>query len=376
MKASPDLRTTVVTGGPELDGFVERARRTGRVGLDTEFLRERTFRARLCLVQLATQHEICLIDPLEGADLRGVAELIEDPGVQIVVHAGRQDLELFYGAFGCVPSFVFDVQVPQADLPADALARKLVEQRPDVIVVAGTHMALAAQRATKTIPIVMYLSGFPVEGGLVQSFARPGGNITGLATYSGEAFFTKHVSLMRELVPALREFGVLWDYLPPGFLEKEAQFGMRALELAASELKAHARIWKIADDNDLVRALDDFAKARVQVVFATSGPVNGFPGPGAMRIIGFTQSRKLPLVCDIAGSLFRAGGLLSYSASWAEASERCASFVDRLLRGAKAAELPIERPTKFELVLNMKTAKTIGISIPPAMLVRADQVLE
>jgi putative ABC transport system substrate-binding protein len=259
----------------------------------------------------------------------------------------------------------------------DALVQTIIEQRTDVIVVVGTHMALAAQRATKTIPIVMYLSGFPVEGGLVQSFARPGGNITGLATYSGEAFFTKHVRLMRELVPALREFGVLWDYLPPVFLEKEAEFGMRALESAAAGLKVKARIWKVGDDNELARALADFEKRSIQVLFSTTGPVHGAPGPGATRIIVFTQRRKLPLACDIAGSLFRAGGLLSYSASWLEAADRCASFVDRILRGANAAELPIERPTKFELlVLNLKTAKTIGITIPPAMLVRADQVIE
>ena len=274
-------------------------------------------------------------------------------------------------------NLAFDVHVADRDIKsADALALKLVEQRTDVIVVVGTHMALAAQRATKTIPIVMYLSGFPVEGGLVQSFARPGGNITGLATYSGEAFFSKHVSLMRELVPSLRELGVLWDYLPPAFLEKEAEFGVRTLQRAASESKVNARLWKIADDKDHAKALADFEKARIQALFATSGPVNGFPSPGATRIIEFTQRRKLPLVVDIAGSLFRAGGLLSYSASWLEAADRCASFVDRILRGAKAAELPIERPTKFELVLNLKTAKTIGITIPPAMLVRADQVLE
>ena len=212
-------------------------------------------------------------------------------------------------------NFVLDVRTASDELPGTALAERLVQEGADLIVVAGTHMALAAQRATRRVPIVMYLSGFPVEGGLVESFARPGGNITGLATYSGEAFFTKHVSLMRELVPALRTFGVLWDYLPPAFLEKEAQFGMHALELAAAEMKVAARIRTAASEEDIARALADFDKAHIDVLFATSGPANGFPGAGAGRIISFTHRRKLPLVCDIAGSLFRAGGVLSYSAS-------------------------------------------------------------
>jgi putative ABC transport system substrate-binding protein len=259
---------------------------------------------------------------------------------------------------------------------ADMLAQQLVERRSDVIVVVGTHLAVAAERVTKTIPIVMYLSGFPVEGGLVQSFARPGGNITGLATYSGEGFFSKHVSLMRELVPSKREFSVLWDYLPPGFLQKEVDFGLGELRRAAAELKINARVWKNASLADLDKALAEIDRTRPQVVFSTSGPVHGAPSPGAARIIEYTQRRKLPLVCDIAGSLFQAGGLLSYSASWAEAAERCASFVDRILRGANPAELPIERPTKFELVLNLKTAKAIGIKLPQAMLLRADRVVE
>ncbi|HEY3255762.1 MAG TPA: ABC transporter substrate-binding protein [Polyangiaceae bacterium] len=310
----------------------------------------------------------------QRARVARVAFLVQSPQPWLVAPllAGLQQRGWVEGK-----NLVLDVHSSERDAQrVDGLILKFVEQDTDVIVVVGTHFARAAQRVTKTIPIVMYLSGFPVEGGLVQSFARPGGNITGLATYSGEAFFTKHVSLMRELVPSLREFGVLWDYLPPVFLEKEAEFGLRALQLAATELKVNARVRTIATQDDLAKALADFEQRRVQAVFSTSGPMNGGQSPGTTRIIEFSLRRRLPLVCDIAGSLFRAGGLLSYSASWAEAADRCASFVDRILRGAKAAELPIERPTKFELVLNLKTAKAIGITIPPAMLVRADSVIE
>lgn len=274
-------------------------------------------------------------------------------------------------------NLIYDVVSTDGDYSrADVLARKLVEQGTHVIVAAGTHMALAAQRATRTTPIVMYLSGFPVEGGLVQSYARPGGNITGLATYSGEAFFSKHVSLMKELVPSLKEFGVLWDYLPPLFLEKEVQFGLGELRRAARELKVGARVWTVADEAGLAKAFAEIQRAPAQAIFATNGAVLGIPARGLQRLVDFTRERRIPVICDIAGSVFQAAGLLAYSASWHEAAERCASFVDRILRGASPAVLPIERPSRFELVLNLKSAKTIGMTISPTMLIRADRVVE
>lgn len=256
-------------------------------------------------------------------------------------------------------NLVFDHVSTEGDYGrADALARKIVEQGTDVIVVGGTHMALAAQRVTKTTPIVMYLSGFPVEGGLVHSYARPGGNITGLATYSGEAFFSKHVSLMKDLVPSLKEFG------------------LGELRRAATELKMRSRVWTLPDENALANAFAEIAKTRIQMLFATNGGLLGIPHRGLRPLMEFVRSRKIPLACDIAGTVFVNGGLMSYSASWTEAAERCASFVDRILRGANPAELPIERPTRFELVFNLKTAKAMGITIPPTMLVRADRVIE
>jgi putative tryptophan/tyrosine transport system substrate-binding protein len=256
------------------------------------------------------------------------------------------------------------------------LAKELVAARCDVIVVAGTHMALAVKQITSSVPIVMYLSGWPVEGGLVASYARPGGNITGLSTYGGsEKLWTKFMSLTAELLPSLREMGVIWDYVAPLFLEKEVEYGVGELTRAAELLKVRSRTWAIHKQGDMEDALKAIAGAPMQAVFATSGPFISQP-QNWQRISEIAMRRRLPVVCDIAGSTFRNMGLLAYSVNWNDAAKRCASFVDRILRGAKAGELPIEQPTNFELVLHAGRAKAIGLAIPPAMLIRADRVIE
>lgn len=258
----------------------------------------------------------------------------------------------------------------------DAIAKELVAARCDLIVVAGTHMALAASRATKTIPIVMYVSGWPVEGGLVASYARPGGNITGLSTYGGsEKIWTKFMSLTAELIPSLREIGLIWDYVAPLFLKKEVEYGVGELLRAAEVLKIRSRTWAIHKQADMEDALKALATAPMQALFATSGPFISQPHNWP-RIHEIALRRRLPIVCDIAGSTFRNMGLLAYSVNWNDAAKRCASFVDRILRGAKPGELPIEQPTNFELTLNAGRAKAIGLAIPPAMLIRADRVIE
>jgi putative tryptophan/tyrosine transport system substrate-binding protein len=257
-----------------------------------------------------------------------------------------------------------------------ALAKELVAARADVIVVVGTHMALAAKQATSTIPIVMYLSGWPVEGGLVASYARPGGNITGLSTYGGsEKLFSKFMSLTAELVPSLRELGVIWDYVAPLFLQKEVEQGVYELARAAEVLKVRSRMWEIRKQGDMEEALSAMASAPIQALFATSGPFISLP-ENWKRISELAVRRRLPIVCDIAGSTFRNMGLLAYSVNWNEAARRCASFVDRIFRGAKAGELPIEQPSNFELILHAGRAKAIGLAIPPAMLIRADRVIQ
>jgi putative ABC transport system substrate-binding protein len=237
-------------------------------------------------------------------------------------------------------------------------------------------MAAAAGRATAKIPIVMYLSGWPVEGGLVQSYARPGGNITGLSTYGGsDKLFAKFMGLLKELLPSVREIGVVWDYVAPLFLEKEVEQGVGELKRAAEALNVRSHDWPIHGQADFDRALAAASNAPIQAIFATSGPMNSQP-QNLKRLGDLALRRRLPIMSDIAGSTFRAIGTIAYSVNWNEAAARCASFVDRILRGANPAELPIEQPKSFELVLHAGRARAIGLGIPPAMLIRADRVIE
>jgi putative ABC transport system substrate-binding protein len=258
----------------------------------------------------------------------------------------------------------------------DAQAKELVAARVDLIVVVGTHMAAAARRASTKTPIVMYLSGWPVEGGLVQSYARPGGNVTGLSTYGGsDKLFAKFMGLLLELVPSLRQIAVAWDYVAPLFLEKEIEQGLGELRRAAEALNVRSHDFAMHTPADFDTALAFMASAPIQAIFATSGPVNSQP-QNLARLGELAVRRRLPIMCDIAGSTFRGVGTLAYSVNWNEAAARCASFVDRILRGANPAELPIEQPKSFELILHTGRAKAIGLTIPPAMLIRADRVIE
>jgi putative ABC transport system substrate-binding protein len=269
-----------------------------------------------------------------------------------------------------------DVRLSASPADIDELAKALVAARTDDIVVVGTHMAAAAGRATAKTPIVMYLSGWPVEGGLVRSYARPGGNITGLSTYGGsDKLFAKFMALLKELVPSLREMAVAWDYVAPMFLEKEVEQGVGELKRAAAALGVRSRDLPIHTQADFDRALSVMESAPIQAIFATSGPFNSLPH-NLKRLGELSQRRRLPIMCDIAGSTFQNVGTLAYSVSWDEAAMRCASFVDRILRGANPAELPIEQPKNFQLVLHSGRAKAIGLAISPALLARADRVIE
>src|SRR5713226_6706921 len=165
-------------------------------------------------------------------------------------------------------NLLLDVRVTGGDIKrADDMAKELVDQRVDAIVVAGTHMALSARRATATVPIVMYLSGYPVEAGLVASFARPGGNVTGLSTYGGDALYGKFMSLLRELLPSLRELAVFWDYAPPAFPGRESELSLGELRKAAGALNVGVRVWTNKTDSDLSNALSALAQAPTQALF-------------------------------------------------------------------------------------------------------------
>ena len=251
-----------------------------------------------------------------------------------------------------------------------ALSLRPVRLKVDIIVVAGGDPSIqAAMNATKTIPIVMMGQGLdPVEAGYVASLARPGGNVTGL-TNLGTELGGKPLELLKEAVPKLVRVAVLYDpAIPRSVLEAK-----EILPVAASGLRLTARSWE-------VRAADAFD--RVFAAISKWHPDGLYvPGAGPLmntnqkRIVGFALKRRLPSMY-ISREFVDAGGLMSYGADASESYRRVAYYVDRILKGAKPSELPVEQPTKFEFVINLKTAKQIGLTIPPEVLARATKIIK
>jgi putative tryptophan/tyrosine transport system substrate-binding protein len=252
---------------------------------------------------------------------------------------------------------------------APELAAELVRLKVEIILVGGELPIRAAKNATKTIPIVMTGSGIdPVRAGLVESLARPGGNVTGLTNLIRE-LGGKRLELLKEAVPKLSRVAVLYDPAIPGSLHEVKEL----LPADARALKLTIQPWEL-------RAVDDFEK--VFAALNKQRPDGLYPltaGPlmraNRKRIAGFALKSRLPSVTSSEG-IVDAGGLMSYSADDADSYRRVAIYVDKILKGAKPADLPIEQPTKFELVINLKTAKQIGVTIPQSLLYRADKVIK
>ena len=257
---------------------------------------------------------------------------------------------------------------------APGLAAELVNRRVDVLLTFNTANARVARDATSTIPIVMVTSGYPVESGLAVSLGRPGGNVTGNSIYAGGEVFAKHVSLLREVKPSIRRLGVLWDYSPPAFHPRDAETALRELRKAADTLSITLSLQMIQDSSDVDTSLTALTRERVDALYATSGPVNnGVP----QSILQFLTRHRVPSVTDYGVTLVRDGTvLMSYSANIRALVGRTAYFVDRILRGAKPADLPIELPSQFELIINLKNAKALGLTVPPSLLGRADELIQ
>jgi ABC-type uncharacterized transport system substrate-binding protein len=249
------------------------------------------------------------------------------------------------------------------------LAAELVGLKVDIILITGGELPIrAAKNVTKTIPIVMMgLTADPVELGFVESLARPGGNVTGLTTLSRE-LGGKRLELLKEAVPKLARVAVLYDpAIPPSVLEvKEVLPGAaRALGLAVQP-------WEVRAVEGFEKVFDALNKQRPDGLYVPGG------GPlmvNRKRIAGLALKSRLPSMY-FQGEYVDAGGLMSYGADLADTYRRVATYVDKILKGAKPADLPVERPTKFELVINLKTAKQIGLTIPQSMLYRADKVIK
>ena len=249
------------------------------------------------------------------------------------------------------------------------LAAELVRLKVDIIVVAGgARLIQAAKNATKTIPIVMSGQGAdPVEAGLIESLARPGGNVTGVTNLSTD-LGGKRLELLKEAVPKLARVAVLYDPAnrPNVFEVKEI------LPVAARALRLTVRSWEVRDADGFEKVFAALSKERPDGLFVAGGPLMFANGK---RIAGFALKSRLPSMYQSKEAV-DAGGLMSYGANLADSYRRVAYYVDRILKGAKPADLPVEQPTKFELVINLKTAKQIGLTIPQSVLYRADKVIK
>jgi putative tryptophan/tyrosine transport system substrate-binding protein len=309
---------------------------------------------RVLFAQSVKQHRIAYLTgysaeidkPLFAAFQRGLSELGYAEGRNIVIDARQA---------GGQPE----------RLPA--LARELAALRPDIYVVSvGAAAAEAAKTAGGRTPIVMANVQDPVSSGLVTSLARPGGNITGLSDFHA-ASVTKRLELMQEAIPGLKLVGVLWN---PASTTNAAQ--LKDLERAAATIGVKIVSLPVRRAEDIAGAL---------------GKVKGEPGAGLLllgdfvlttsmkRIAQYAIEQRIPAVYTIS-SFVAAGGFMAYGTNFEDMYRRSAGFVDRILKGARPGDLPIEQPTKFDLVINLKTAKAIGVNVPRSVLLRADRVIE
>lgn len=244
-------------------------------------------------------------------------------------------------------------------------AADLVQQKVHVIVVTGTREVQAASRATKTIPIVTVVAPDPIAAGLVTSLARPGGNVTGL-TFSAEGLSGKYVELLREAAPSATRMAVLASRSQSATVEKEMNEAARALNVTLAPLA-------------LVKGPEDFdaffartKRERVGAVIVTS---DGVTNVARQSVVDAAAKHRVPVIYPVREFVER-GGLMAYGPSFVDNFRRAAIFVDKIVKGARPAELPMEQPTKFGLVMNLKTARALGLSISPILLARAHEVLE
>lgn len=248
------------------------------------------------------------------------------------------------------------------------LAAELLSLKVDIILVGGAALIRSAKNATKTIPIIMMGGGAdPVAAGFIESLARPGGNVTGITNLDVE-LGGKRLDLLKEAVPKLARVAVLFNPgSSGGALELKEE-----LPLAARALKLTVRPWEVRSAEDFDTVFAALNKQRPDGLYVPRGPLML---ANQKRIVDFALKSRLPSVYPLKESV-EAGGLMSYGADQAETYRRVAYYVDRILKGAKPADLPVEQPVKYELIINLKTAKQIGITIPQSLLYRADRVIK
>lgn len=247
------------------------------------------------------------------------------------------------------------------------LAEELVGLKPDVLAVGSTIGARAVKKATTTIPIVFAGSSDPVAGGLVPNLAHPGGNITGFSLAYGDGFAGKWMELLKEVTPEVSHVAALWSSS-----NKAAVRFVKELQTAARKLEVTLEVHHAANLAELDVALAAIGRSPARGLIVVPSP---FAATSRRKLVQFAASQRLPAVYFFE-KFADAGGLMSYGPDFADVYRRAASHVDKILKGAKPGDLPVENPTKFDLVVNLKTARALGIAIPQSVLLRANRVIE
>jgi putative ABC transport system substrate-binding protein len=259
-------------------------------------------------------------------------------------------------------------------MDTDLAVRRVVEEKPDLIFAANLGYVIAAHKLTKTIPIVMWISGFPIEGGVATSLARPGKNVTGLTIYAGAQVFGKLVQLLLEAKPGVRRVGALCTYVPPFHPSEEAEPIMQEIRDAGRSLGIDVRLFVIAKPEQTTDALARIAAERMEALLLTSGASTVSRRQEIMR---FALERRLPTITDFRWFGIEPQPLINYGAVPGLLIRQASTYVDRILwGGAKPGDLPIQLPSKFELIINLKTAKALELTIPQSLLGRADEVIQ
>jgi putative ABC transport system substrate-binding protein len=270
---------------------------------------------------------------------------------------------------GYVEGRTIETEYLYADAQFDrlpGLAQRLVEHKVDVIVTLSTPAILAAERATSTIPIVFAASADPIETGVVASLARPGGNATGLSLMSSD-LSAKRLELIHTLVPRVSRIAVLWDSSNPGMALR-----VRETKAAAERSKVGFLDAGAHDLDELEAMFAELSKRPPEAMVVTTEP---FTRQHRTRILDFMTRNAIPCMYE-DGRFVEEGGLISYGPNVPDLYRRAAVYVDKIIKGAKPADLPVEQPTKFELIINLKTAKALGLTVPDSVIVSADKVIE
>jgi len=288
-----------------------------------------------------------------------------DSQAQARVSALRAALQELGWADGRNARFEFRYTEGQLDrLPA--LAADLVERKMDVIVTAGTESTDAARKATKNIPIVMAAVGDPIAAGFIASLARPGGNVTGASLLATE-LTAKRLQLLNETLPGLTRVAVLWSAANASVVQKVKQ-----IQTAAPLFGVQLQLLELRAASDIEKSFESAAQFGAQAVMTTE---DALQITNRVRVAELGRRHRIPVASEFA-EFARAGALMSYGPSILDQFRDAAGYVDKIFKGAKPSDLPVEQATRFELLINLKTAKALGLTIPPSLLGRADEVIQ